>query len=435
MSPTPTDPPSASGIRRIAGRLSLSRLAGTPTMKPSLPFRPEQAQLTIGYMPLLDSAPLLWAAHRGYFHSAGLSVTLVREVSWASLRDRLAYGALDAAQCLSPMPVAATLGADGVGVPILTGLCLSQGGSAITMSRTLSDRIGLSRDMNPLDSARAVARHIHGGGRLRLAHVFAFSMHHYLLRDWLALGGLEGDEDGIELRVAPPPQMVRLLESGAVDGFCVGEPWNTAAVRGNLGTIIAPTQVIWDGGPEKVLGVTREWAQRNPQTHRAIISAVMLALRDLATKDVVHELSSLLVKRKVLAVPEEWIEGAFRGPVASSPPRFSDGLRAFPRRSQMMWCALQMLRWRQWAKPLALNSLTASVCDRAAFSDAAAALGFPSPAVDAVREGGGEVELGTDGATVESRFISGSELDPADPAAYLTGRGWRADAALAAVSG
>ena len=100
-----------------------------------LPFKPEIAHLTVGYMPLLDSAPLLWAAHRGYFRAAGLDVELVREVSWASLRDRLAYGALDAAQCLAPMPVAATLGADGVGVPMVTGLCLSQGGSAITFSR------------------------------------------------------------------------------------------------------------------------------------------------------------------------------------------------------------------------------------------------------------------------------------------------------------
>ncbi|MGQ0621217.1 MAG: CmpA/NrtA family ABC transporter substrate-binding protein [Panacagrimonas sp.] len=404
-------------------------------MKLSLPFHPEQPQLTVGYMPLLDSAPLLWAAHRGYFHAAGLSVTLMREVSWASLRDRLAYGALDAAQCLAPMPVAATLGADCVGIPLVTGLCLSQGGSAITLSRSIADRAGLSQNMDPLDSARAIARFIRGGGRLRLAHVFAFSMHHYLLRDWLALGGLHGDEEGIEFRVSPPPQMVRLLESGAVDGFCVGEPWNTAAVRGNLGMIVTPTRAIWDGGAEKVLGVTREWAQRNPQTHRALIAAVMLALRDLATRDVVQELASLLIKRKVLAVPEEWIVAAFRGPDARCPPSFADGLRAFPRRSQMMWCALQMLRWRQWARPLSLSALTASVCDGAAFSDAAAALSFPCPAVDSVCEGAGLVALGVDGATIESRFISGSELDPANPVAYLTGRGWRTDAAQAVLSG
>jgi two-component system, oxyanion-binding sensor len=404
-------------------------------MKPVLRFRPESPQLTVGYMPLLDSAPLLWAAHRGYFHDAGLNVTLVREVSWASLRDRLAYGALDAAQCLAPMPVAASLGADGVGVPIVTGLCLSQGGSAITLSRSVAQRMGIAPGSSPVDSARAVGDFIRDGGRLRLAHVFAFSMHHYLLRDWLALGGIDHDIEAIEFRVAPPPQMVRLLESGAVDGFCVGEPWNTAAVRGNLGTIVTPTSAIWEGNVDKVLGVTQEWAQTHPQTHRALLCAVMLALRDLATCDVVRELSVLLLRRKVLSVPEAWIEGAFRGPDATSPPRFTHGLTAFPRRSQMMWCALQMLRWRQWTRPLSLGALAAQVCDGAAFADAAASLQFPLPAYDTIREGAGQVELGLDGATIESRFVCGAALDPEDPAAYLTSRGWVADAARAALGG
>ena len=161
----------------------------------------------------------------------------------------------------------------------------------------------------------------------------------------------------------------------------------------------------------------------------------MLALRDLATRDVTRELTGLLMRRKVLAVPEAWIEAALHGPEASSPPRFAHGLTAFPRRSQMMWCALQMLRWRQWAKPLPLAALTAQVCDSRAFSDAAAAMRFPLPAFDAVREGAGPVELGLDGSTIESRFVSGGELDPDDPAAYLTERGWLPDAARTALAG
>ncbi len=400
-----------------------------------LPFKPEIAHLTVGYMPLLDSAPLLWAAHRGYFRAAGLDVELVREVSWASLRDRLAYGALDAAQCLAPMPVAATLGADGVGVPMVTGLCLSQGGSAITFSRTIADRIGLKPGMSVIDSASAVAAHVRAGGRLRLAHVFPFSMHHYLLREWLALGGIDADSPGIEFSVAPPPQMVRLLESSAVDGFCVGEPWNTAAVKGGLGFVVAATSSIWDGGADKVLGVTREWAQQFPQTHRALLAAVMAALQEITSRDLGRELTGLLHKNGVLAVPESWTEAVLRGQGAGTPPRFASGLQAFPRRSQLMWCALQMLRWRQWNQSLSLAELTSAVCDVDAFCDAATALDLPRPASDAIREGAGAVVLGVDGATVESRFIDGGELDPLDPAAYLASRGWRPEAARAAIRG
>lgn len=403
-----------------------------------LPFRPEISHLTVGYMPLLDSAPLLWAVHRGYFRAAGLDVELVGEVSWASLRDRLAYGALDAAQCLAPMPVAATLGADHVGVPMVTGLCLSRGGSAITFSHSMATRIGMTRSMSATQSATAVAHYVRGGGRLRLAHVFPFSMHHYLLCEWLALGGLDvmgRDSGSIELSVAPPPQMVRLLETGAVDGFCVGEPWNTAAVKGGLGFVVTPTSAIWDGGADKVLGVTREWAQQFPNAHRALIAALMAALHELDSRDVTSELTLLMQRAKVLAVPSAWIEAGLRGQVSGIQPRFASGLHAFPRRSQLMWCALQMLRCRQWSGAISLSKLTADVCDGEAYRDAATALGFPSPTIDLVREGSGLVALGADGASIESRFVDGSELDPSNPAAYLTARGWHPDIARSAVAG
>lgn len=397
-------------------------------------FEPEIQQLTVGHMPLLDAAPLLWAEHRGHFRAAGLEVTLIREVSWASLRDRLAYGALDAAQCLAPMPVAATLGADRVGVPMVTGLCLSQGGAAITLSRSLANQIGLDPHMSVVDSAHALARYLDRGGKVRLAHVFPYSIHHYLLREWLALGGVPERTPGLEITAAPPPQMVRLLESGAVDGFCVGEPWNTAAVRGGLGVVVTPTSAIWDGGADKVLGVTREWAQRYPQTHRALIAAVMRGLQELSTRDVSTELTDLLLHREVLSVPSTWIKSALRGEGVST-PRFTAGLQSFPRRSQLMWCALQMLRWRQWQQPIDMTRLTTAVCDSAAFRDAAGALGLPVPLHDAVREGAGVVTLGEDGATVETRFISGGALDPDNPADYLAARGWAISAAQQLLAG
>lgn len=299
----------------------------------------------------------------------------------------------------------------------------------------MADRIGLKPGMSVIDSANAVAAYVRAGGRLRLAHVFPFSMHHYLLREWLALGGIDADSPGIEFSVAPPPQMVRLLESSAVDGFCVGEPWNTAAVKGGLGFVVAATSSIWDGGADKVLGVTREWAQQFPQTHRALLAAVMSALQEITSRDLGRELTGLLHKNGVLAVPESWTEAVLRGQGAGTPPRFASGLQAFPRRSQLMWCALQMLRWRQWNQSLSLAELTSAVCDVSAFCDAAAALDLPRPASDAIREGAGAVVLGIDGATVESRFIDGGELDPLDPAAYLASRGWRPEAARAAIRG
>lgn len=376
-------------------------------------FHPEIRELTLGYMPLLDSAALLWAGHRGHFQAAGLEVTLAREVSWASLRDRLAYGALDAALCLAPMPAAATLGADQVGVPLVTGLTLAQNSAAITFSHSMARQLGLSAGMSLADSARAVATFIQAGGSLRLAHVFQFSMHHYLLRAWLAMGGLAGDDEtgeiaGIRFSVVPPAQMVRHLESGAIDGFCAGEPWNTAAMQGGLGVVIATAADIWDGGPDKVLGVTEAWARACPQTHRALIMAVLQAQRELAAGDCHDELVELLIRERVLALPPEVLLASLRGEGAGSPPRFATGLEAFPRRSQLAWCAAQMLRWRQWQGALDLSALAERVCDVSAYADAAAALGLPRPVQDGIVEGSGDVVLGGAGETVRSRFSDGS---------------------------
>ena len=173
--------------------------------------------------------------------------------------------------------------------------------------------------------------------------------------------------------------MPATLEAGTINGYCVGEPWNEQAIFKKVGLPVITDYEIWKNNPEKVLGVTREWAQQFPQTHRALLAAVMAALQELGDRDVARELTGLLHRAQVVAVPDSWIELVLRGQGAGTPPRFASGLRAFPRRSQLMWCALQMLRWRQWDRPLSLAELTTSVCDVAAFCDAAATLEMPLP--------------------------------------------------------
>ncbi|RYZ99199.1 MAG: nitrate transporter, partial [Moraxellaceae bacterium] len=145
----------------------------------------EKTHINIGFMPLLDSAPIIWAWHRGFFRQFGLEVTLAKEVSWASLRDRLAYGALDAAQCLAPMILAANLGADQVGVPFVSALTLSENWAAISLSTSLASQLSLRYPQNSArENALALAQHIQRKADpskpLKLAHVFQFSLHHYL---------------------------------------------------------------------------------------------------------------------------------------------------------------------------------------------------------------------------------------------------------------
>lgn len=383
-------------------------------------LHPERRQLSVGYMPLVDAAPLLWARHRGYFADMGLDVSLVREVSWASLRDRLAYGALDAAQCLAPMPLAATLGIDGVGVPMVSALGLSRGGSGVTVSRAFGRRAGIEAGMAPLDVARSISRYAESGAPVCLGHVFPFSMHHYLMRDWLALAG-GGIAAGIHFRVAPPPQMLRLLEAGEIDGFCVGEPWNTAALRGGQGLPVVAAHDIWAGGPEKVLGVTRDWAEAHPQTHRALAAAILRAQADLDDGSAAPSaLAAIFRDCGALDLPEDWIATALTGKGVAA-PRFSPAYAGL-RPSQMLWCLMQMLLTGQLEVRVNARRVTETVCDAACFEDALHAAGMHLPLPASRVEGEDAAEL--EGA---SRFLAGPALSPEAPERYLTARGMAAE--------
>lgn len=378
-------------------------------------FVPERPQLVIGYMPLADAVPLLWAQQRGHFEAFGLDVRLAREVSWASLRDRLAYGALDAAQCLGPMPLAATLGIDGVGISMVSAIALSRGGSQITLSRSLAERLGIGPMTPPAESAAALGRYVAAGAPLRLGHVFPFSMHHYLMREWLVQGGAPASH--IAFPVAPPPQMVRLLEAGELDGFCVGEPWNTVARQGGLGVPLVATRSIWNAGPEKVLGVTRDWALRYPQTHRALVSALLCAQSELAAGVAPDELAALFRDDGGVSMPEKALIPLFEGKGLDA-PEFSPRHAAL-RPSQMMWCLMQMILLRQCIKAVQALEVCESVCDNDCLRDAAHAVGVPISAA------ANQVEGASQAPTVgeASCFLGGAALDPEQPAQYLLARG------------
>ena len=184
------------------------------------------------------------AARQGFAEEEGLALELVRDVSWANLRDKLNLGYLDAAHMLAPAAIASSLGLGHVRVDTIAPMALNLNGNAITVSLPLWEALAGARATSPTPeaSARALRRVIDrrtaaGEGPPTFGHVFPFSAHHYQLRAWLALGGVDPDRD-LNLVVIPPPYMARSLASGQLDGFCVGAPWNSLAVLEGHGRIL-----------------------------------------------------------------------------------------------------------------------------------------------------------------------------------------------------
>ena len=240
----------------------------------------EKEQLTIGFVPLTDSAPLVIAKSQGFFAEQGLQVRLEKQNSWATLRDKLHEGILDAAQMLAPMPLASSMGLGCYPTPIITPFVLSLNGNAITLSDALYQEL---LQVNELDDAalplsagllRKVIeqRKAAGAARIRFANVFPYSCHNYQLLDWLESGGISSKE--VDILTVPPVNMVGFLETGEIDAFCVGGPWNAKAVRSGIGLTALTSFDIWENMPEKVLGISKKFAEQNSKTVTALCCAV-----------------------------------------------------------------------------------------------------------------------------------------------------------------
>lgn len=240
----------------------------------------EKTNLKLGYIPLLDCVALLWADHQGYFQQVGLEVSLEREASWASLRDRLAYGFLDAAHCLSAMLPAAAIGKDQLGIPLQTPLVLSINRAFISVSQKTYYDLGIKTSDTEKQTAQKIVDAMHNQHPLQFASVFHHSIHYFCLKEWLALAN-EQTAQNIQMHIISPPYMVEALKNQVIDGFCVGEPWNIEAELTGVGKIVASSQNIIPPVADKVLAVTQEWAQQNPNTLGALKSAIQKAQQEL----------------------------------------------------------------------------------------------------------------------------------------------------------
>ena len=276
----------------------------------------ERSDLHLGYMRLSDSAPLIIAQELGLYADYGLNVSLHREVSWANIRDKMIAGTFDACQMLAPMGMKTTLGAAGIRAPIISGLVLSLNGNGITLSSSLWNKLQIDTGANtydPLSTALALKAEIdRTGQQLTLASVHNFSIHTLLLHQWLELAGIDPDRDA-RIIVLPPEQMVDSLAQGIIDGFCVGEPWNSIAVEHGSGVLATTGVRLWNGAPEKVLAVMEAWHGRNPGTHLRLRLALMEACRWMANMENREQAIQILSQPAYLDLPAEYLRPSLTG--------------------------------------------------------------------------------------------------------------------------
>ena len=295
------------------------------------------APLRLGYIPLVDAAPLIAAVEFGFAEEEGLPLELSRATSWSMLRDLLDFGQVDAAHMLSVMVVARALALGGSGPPLEALMVLSLNGQVFGLSPRLPAL--------PFDDPVAAGRVLSGVGRvLRIGVPFVFSMHAELLTYWLERAA---PDVRVEIRSVPPPRMAEAMMADEIDGFCVGEPWGSQAVELAGAQLALSGSAIWSQAPEKVLAARQGWAEHDPATATKLMRALWRAARWTADPanhlllaevmsrpgylDVSSDLVDRTLSQRVLVAPQ--------GPELHIPQfqTFHEGAANFPWRSQAAW--------------------------------------------------------------------------------------------------
>ena len=380
------------------------------------------ATLRIGFIPLIDATALIVAVDQGFTAAEGLSIELVREVSWSNVRDKLNLGLFAAAHLLSPVAIASSLGIGHVRVPIIAPFNLGLNGNAITVSPKLYAELSGSADgdlTDPNVSSRALARVVserkaRGAEPLTFGMTFPFSHHNYQLRFWMSAGGVDPDDD-VRLVVLPPPYMVESLASGHVDCFCVGAPWNSLAVDLGIGHILHFGCEIQSRVTEKVFALREQWASEHPGTVAALVRALAAAADFVEDPQNLTAVSECVARR--VGVESGLVERALTGHLKVAPDgavrtdrRYlvvgRDGA-ARPDPVQAAWIYAQIVRWRQ--APMSEEYLaTAQAVFRPDLYDAAV---------------GKQAPINPDGSDDGIGAFAGPPFDAANIAGHLTA--WR----------
>lgn len=324
--------------------------------------------LRLGFVPLIDCAPLMMAQELGLFAKYDLNVELRRQPGWATIRDKILFGELDAAHALAVMPFAATLGLGSIRSDCVAGLVLNLHGNAITLSQELRQR-GV-RDARTL---RAEIERRRGSRTLTFGVVFHWSSHNFLLRQWLSSGGIDADND-VRIVVVPPSAMAINLKAGNLDGYCVGEPWNSFAVESGDGWCPIASCQLAPGHPEKVLMVRRDFVETHASEHLRLIAALLEACAFCDQPENRSEVAARLARPAYLNADPDTLRRSLCGPFhfggdrlepVSNFHRFAGDDANEPSASKAQWVLEHLLRLGAIQDRTAIRTLASGAVFRA----------------------------------------------------------------------
>jgi nitrate/nitrite transport system substrate-binding protein len=293
---------------------------------------PEKKTPKIGFIPITCATPIIMAHPMGFYSKYGLDAIVEKVAGWAMIRDKAIAGETDATHMLSPMPIATSMGLGSQAVPFVLPAIENINGQAITLHVKHKDKLDPKQWKG-----------------FTFCVPFEYSMHNLLLRYVVAEAGLNPDVD-IKIRVVPPPEMVANLQAENVDGYLAPDPFNQRAVFQGVGYIWKLTKEVWDGHPCCAFACSRAFMEKNPNTFRALMKAIIDATQYVKKPENRKEVAAAIAPRNYLNQPVVVVEQVLTG-------KFPDGLGntldvpdridfdPFPFHSMAIWIMTQLKRW------------------------------------------------------------------------------------------
>ena len=347
---------------------------------------PEKKELKVGFIPLTDCASVVMAAVQKFDEKYGIKIIPSKEASWASVRDKLVSGELDAAHVLYGLVYGVHLGVGGPKKDMAVLMTINNNGQGITLSNQMKDKGAIDGPSlkKVVDASPA--------GTYTFAQTFPTGTHAMWLYYWLAANGINPMKD-VKSIVVPPPQMVANARVGNMHGFCVGEPWNQRAIMDKVGFSVATSQDIWVDHPEKVLGTTADWVNKYPNSARALTAAILDASRWIdSSKSNVYKTAETIAKKSYVNTDMDVIQGRLLGRYENGLGKtwddpnhmkfFNDGAVNFPYLSDGMWFLTQHKRWGLLDKDPDYLGVAKAINRIDIYKQAAAAAGVNLPKSD-----------------------------------------------------
>ena len=401
---------------------------GVSIVASTLLAAPEKTKLKIGFIALTDCAPLVIAKEKGFFKAEGLDVHVAKEGGgWPGIQQKVISGEYDFSHALAGMPIAATLGING-NAHLQALLSLDFNGNAITYGNNIiaeMEKYGLDKTERPV-TAESLKKYIDAKrakegksyAPLNFGMVHPVSTHNYELRYWMASSGIRPDQD-CTIKPFPPPTMPSNLIAGNIEGYCVGEPWNSRIVLKGKGSALVTNYDIWNNNPEKVLQARADFVKKNPETTKAVMRAVVKAQKWLDESwENREEAIGYLAKRNYVNAPKNVLRKSMSGTflynkgVDSANPMFNvfaNNYASYPFYSHGMWFVTQMYRWGQLDKAVDMKALIEKVYRPDLFAEVAKEVNYTLP----------PSAWKKDGVDEYNKFLDGKVWDPNKAVDYI----------------